>query len=58
MCLNERRFCVCGYSLLLITPGELVAQWGAIQQGVDAARGARKATEPAKEPPWGFIIWK
>jgi len=39
---------VCGLSLLLITPGELAAQWGAIQQGVDAARGAKKATEPAK----------
>lgn len=29
---------VCGLSLLLLAPPDLLAQWGAIQRGVDAAR--------------------
>ncbi len=36
-----------GFSLLLIGPPDLLAQWGLIQQGVDAAKGAKKAPEPA-----------
>jgi hypothetical protein len=37
-----------GISLLLICPGEVPAQWGVIQQGVDAARqGKKESTQPA-----------
>lgn len=38
-----------GISLLLLGPADLSAQWGAIQQGVDAAKGAKQAQEPAKK---------
>ncbi len=38
-----------GISLLLLGPADLAAQWGAIQQGVDAAKGAKQAQEPAKK---------
>jgi len=43
-----------GLSLLLIIPPDLSAQWGMIQQGVDAARGAKKAQEPAKQESSGI----
>ena len=36
-----------GFSLLLIGPPDLLAQWGLIQQGVDAAKGGEKGEEPA-----------
>jgi hypothetical protein len=34
---------LCGLSLLLLTPPDILAQWGAIQRGVDAARQAGQA---------------
>jgi hypothetical protein len=37
-----------GISLLLLIPADLPAQWGAIQQGVDAARrGSQESAKPA-----------
>jgi hypothetical protein len=42
---------LCGLSLLLLAPPDILAQWGAIQRGVDAARqGGREATRPAPSP--------
>jgi Sec-independent protein translocase protein TatA len=38
-----------GISLLLLGPADLPAQWGAIQQGIDAAKGAKQTQEPAKK---------
>jgi len=47
-----------GISLLLICPGEVPAQWGVIQQGVDAARQgkeAEKQSQPATKPSEGSV---
>ncbi len=44
-----------GISLFLLGPANLSAQWGAIQQGIDAARGAKPAQEPAKKEEAGGI---
>ncbi len=42
---------LCGLSLLFLAPPDLLAQWGAIQRGIDAARqGQREATQPAPAP--------
>jgi len=40
-----------GLSLLLLAPPDLLAQWGAIQRGVDAARQADRATRPESAAP-------
>ncbi len=43
------------FSILLICPPELLAQWGLIQQGVDAAkRGQQESARPAP-PPWSGL---
>ncbi len=38
---------LCGLSLLLLAPPEILAQWGLIQQGVDAARKGQPQAQPA-----------
>jgi hypothetical protein len=41
-----------GLSLLLLAPPDILAQWGAIQRGIDAARqGQRESTQPAPQDP-------
>ena len=40
---------LCGLSFLALAPPDLMAQWGVIQRGVDAARPA-PAAEPQKGP--------
>lgn len=41
-----------GLSLLLLAPPDILAQWGAIQRGIDAARqGQRETTRPAPQDP-------
>ena len=41
---------LCGLSFLALAPPDLMAQWGVIQRGVDAARGE---PAPAGEPQRG-----
>lgn len=38
---------LCGLSFLALAPPDLMAQWGVIQRGVDAARPGQPATQPA-----------
>ena len=40
---------LCGLSFLALAPPDLMAQWGVIQRGVEAARPA-PAAEPQKGP--------
>ena len=40
---------LCGLAFLALAPPDLMAQWGVIQRGVDAARPA-PAAEPQKGP--------
>jgi hypothetical protein len=41
-----------GISLLLLAPPDILAQWGVIQRGIDAARqGQREAAQPAPQDP-------
>jgi hypothetical protein len=41
-----------GLSLLLLAPPDILAQWGAIQRGIDAARqGQREMTPPPPQDP-------
>jgi hypothetical protein len=41
-----------GLSLLLLAPPDILAQWGVIQRGIDAARqGQDEMTRPAPEDP-------
>jgi hypothetical protein len=41
-----------GLSLLLLAPPDLLAQWGVIQRGIDAARqGQRESAQPAPQDP-------
>jgi hypothetical protein len=42
---------LCGLSCLVAAPSDLLAQWGLIREGVDAARGARKPAQPAPDGP-------
>src|SRR5665647_2219256 len=45
---------LCGLSFLALAPPDLMAQWGVIQRGVEAARPGQPATQPApaaKEDP-------
>jgi hypothetical protein len=46
---------LCGLSFLALSPPDLMAQWGVIKRGVDAARPGQPATqpEPAGEPQRG-----
>lgn len=46
---------LCALAFLALAPPDLMAQWGAIQRGVDAARQGQSATqpEPAGEPQRG-----
>jgi hypothetical protein len=46
---------LCGLAVLALAPPDLMAQWGAIQRGVDAARQGQSATQepPAGEPQRG-----
>jgi len=41
---------LCGLALLALAPPDLMAQWGVIQRGVDAARQAPPAGEPQRGP--------
>ena len=38
---------LCGLSFLALAPPDLMAQWGAIQRGVDAVKPGQPATSPA-----------
>jgi hypothetical protein len=41
-----------GLSLLLLAPPDILAQWGVIQRGIDAARqGQRESAQPAPQDP-------
>jgi hypothetical protein len=46
---------LCGLAVLALAPPDLMAQWGVIQRGVDAARQGQSATQepPAGEPQRG-----
>ncbi len=41
---------ICGLSCLVLAPPEILAQWGLIQQGVDATRRGQQETKPAPAP--------
>ena len=41
---------LCGLSFLALAPPDLMAQWGVIQRGVDAAKPGQPATSPAPDP--------
>jgi hypothetical protein len=41
---------LCGLSFLALAPPDLMAQWGVIQRGVEAARPGQPATSPAPAP--------
>jgi hypothetical protein len=41
---------LCGLSFLTLAPRDLLAQWGAIQRGIEATRPGQPATSPAPAP--------